>query len=760
MADRQKIFKIYLKLYLSMKKLSLYTIIIVLLAALPAALCAQTGGLLLDLRFNSDGTAYDASPMQMGVETINSGGVSTYYNNTYQCYTASFTNPWSGTPSGYYKINYENNEAFKQALQDGHSMECLLVPVFSTLGTTEVKPFASHQAGGTGFLVCTPSSGGGSNQFTFLPNTTDSKKAWRWALSGITPVSNTYYHLIGVWDKEAGKARIYVNGELKNEVDAGGTFNLPSSGSQWFAVGCDAAPSAGTNAWAGDIVTARVWDKALTQANVDSLWAIVRDQQDQQKKDFISAFSFLSGLGVNGGMDFPVKGTGFLEGDSIRLQSVAPSDTSFLAPIKLTTDGITFSIPQKLKTGSYRLIVVRGKREQDLGVCAFTMLNGFPKGAQVVAHRGWWTKDGGTSQNSRLSLQNALDAGFYGSETDVWITSDGVVVVNHNSSIGGVTIQTSPHSALSSIRLTNNETVPTLEDFLDQLAASKTQTKLIIEIKTHSSQARNYACCDSVVSAVKRRGLQSKVEYIAYSIDNCRRLVWNDSTAMVQYLNGDLGPATLHSYAVMGMDYTKAQFQNNPTWVSGAHERGMITNAYTINAASEMAEVNNMNIDFITTNYPDQAQEIYEYYSAHGYVAPNDTTEAYYSLRDYVRLCEADTTDYSDTLRYDAESVAKYTRALNAARNALNDIKKKDLIYTTLQRALANARNGIARIYPIGDVNRDDHVDSSDVAAVYNFINYGESGSGLTLEQTDLTKDGIITSADIVIVYNSIQARE
>lgn len=77
-----------------------------------------------------------------------------------------------------------------------------------------------------------------------------------------------------------------------------------------------------------------------------------------------------------------------------------------------------------------------------------------------------------------------------------------------------------------------------------------------------------------------------------------------------------------------------------------------------------------------------------------------------------------------------------------------------------MQHALANARNGIARIYPIGDVNSDDHVDSSDVAAVYNFINYGESGSGLTLEQTDLTKDGIITSADIVIIYNSIQARE
>lgn len=745
-----------------MKQLSgLKAFIALLLASLPMAMSAQTGGnLLLDIRFNADGTAYDASPMQMQVETINSGGVSTYYNETYGQYVATFTNPWGGTPTGYYKIDYSSNAAFKQALEDGHTLECLVMPVFSALGTTEVKPFASHQAGGTGFLVCTPSSGGGTNQFTFLPNTTDDSKNWRWALSGVTPVSNTYYHLVGVWDKQAGKARIYINGELKNEVSAGGTFNFPSSGSQWFAVGCDAAPSTGTNAWTGDIVSARVYDNVLTQQDVDSLWATVKALQDQQEKDLITNYSFLSGLGVNGGMDFPVKGTGFQEGDSLLLQAVAATGTSFTVPVNLSSDGITFAIPKELKTGSYRLILIRGERTQDLGACAFTMLNGFPRGAQVIAHRGWWTKGGGTAQNSRLSLQNALDAGFYGSETDVWLTTDGRVVVNHNSSIGGVTIQTSPYSALQNVRLSNGETVPTLDDFLDLLAASTTPTKLIIEIKTHSAADRNNACCDSVVNMVKRRGLQDKVEYIAYSISNCRRLVADDSTAMVQYLNGDLGPATLYSYAVMGMDYTKAQFKNNSTWVSGAHERGMVTNAYTINDASEMAEVNNMDIDFITTNYPDQAQEIYQHYAAHGYVAPNDTTEAYYALRDYVRLCEADTTDYSDSLRYDSESVAKYTRALNAANNALKDIKKKDIIYNALLRALTNAREGITRIYPDGDVNRDDQVDSSDIVAIYNFINNGEEGSGIPLSQADVNNDGAVTSADIATVYNIITASE
>ena len=63
----------------------------------------------------------------------------------------------------------------------------------------------------------------------------------------------------------------------------------------------------------------------------------------------------------------------------------------------------------------------------------------------VTAHRGYWK---GNSANSIEALKKAQDFGFWGSEFDVQMTSDGVPVVNHDDSIGGVAIHDNPLSAV------------------------------------------------------------------------------------------------------------------------------------------------------------------------------------------------------------------------------------------------------------------------------------------------------------------------
>ena len=66
----------------------------------------------------------------------------------------------------------------------------------------EAKFFSSHEAGGTGLMVC-KTSGSRGNELTFLPNvSTTGKSTWRWATSGIVPQPKQYYHVVGVWDKE------------------------------------------------------------------------------------------------------------------------------------------------------------------------------------------------------------------------------------------------------------------------------------------------------------------------------------------------------------------------------------------------------------------------------------------------------------------------------------------------------------------------------------------------------------------------------
>ena len=59
---------------------------------------------------------------------------------------------------------------------------------------------------------------------------------------------------------------------------------------------------------------------------------------------------------------------------------------------------------------------------------------------KVVAHRGYWDVDG-SAQNSIRALEMAAEIGCYGSEFDVNITSDGVVVVNHDATINGIRIE-------------------------------------------------------------------------------------------------------------------------------------------------------------------------------------------------------------------------------------------------------------------------------------------------------------------------------
>jgi glycerophosphoryl diester phosphodiesterase len=53
---------------------------------------------------------------------------------------------------------------------------------------------------------------------------------------------------------------------------------------------------------------------------------------------------------------------------------------------------------------------------------------------QIIAHRGYW-KTNGSAQNSIEALMQADAIKAYGSEVDIWLSSDGIPVVNHDAEI-------------------------------------------------------------------------------------------------------------------------------------------------------------------------------------------------------------------------------------------------------------------------------------------------------------------------------------
>ena len=125
---------------------------------------------------------------------------------------------------------------------------------------------------------------------------------------------------------------------------------------------------------------------------------------------------------------------------------------------------------------------------------------------KVVAHRGFWKTDG-SAQNSIAALVKADSIDCYGSEFDVWLSADGQLVVNHDNSFSGKKIEQTTFGELTSLKLSNGENLPSLEQYFD--AAKKCKTRLILELKPHSDYKREAEAISKIVAMVKKYGYES-----------------------------------------------------------------------------------------------------------------------------------------------------------------------------------------------------------------------------------------------------------
>ena len=104
----------------------------------------------------------------------------------------------------------------------------------------------------------------------------------------------------------------------------------------------------------------------------------------------------------------------------------------------------------------------------------------------IVAHRGFWNcEEAGYAKNSIAALRCAQEAGFWGSEFDVNMTSDGVLLVYHDSDVEGKKIEKHPYAEFKDFKIKNGETIPTIDEFLEQ-GKKYPETMLVYELKPHS----------------------------------------------------------------------------------------------------------------------------------------------------------------------------------------------------------------------------------------------------------------------------------
>jgi len=227
---------------------------------------------------------------------------------------------------------------------------------------------------------------------------------------------------------------------------------------------------------------------------------------------------------------------------------------------------------------------------------------------RVIAHRGYWDVEG-SAQNSIASLQKAQELRIYGSEFDVWMTSDGVLVVNHDAELEGLKIEDTPYAQLKDIRLKNGEKLSTLEAYLAQGKKDK-KTKLILELKSHSSKDKEDRAAAAVVKMVEKAGVKKHTEYISFSLNICKELVRLDPKAEVAYLNGDLSPQEVKTHKITGIDYNLKVLKKNKQWIDEAKKLKMTVNVWTVNSEDDMKEMIAAGVDFITTDKPTVAKKL------------------------------------------------------------------------------------------------------------------------------------------------------
>ncbi|MCD1118152.1 glycerophosphodiester phosphodiesterase family protein [Chryseobacterium turcicum] len=224
---------------------------------------------------------------------------------------------------------------------------------------------------------------------------------------------------------------------------------------------------------------------------------------------------------------------------------------------------------------------------------------------QIIAHRGYFQTNPPTTENSITALQNAQKLKIYGSEFDVRMSKDGVLVINHDEHHGKMEISETDFKELEKLKLSNGEKYPTLKDYLKAGKKDKS-LKLIVEIKPAKTEALENEMVEKTIKMIKEMKLESQCEYISFSLNICKQIKKLAPDFKVQYLRGELSPQQIKEEGLDGLDYHYSVFQKNPTWISEANALGLITNSWTVNEVEIYNELKKQGIGFITTNIPEQ----------------------------------------------------------------------------------------------------------------------------------------------------------
>jgi glycerophosphoryl diester phosphodiesterase len=227
---------------------------------------------------------------------------------------------------------------------------------------------------------------------------------------------------------------------------------------------------------------------------------------------------------------------------------------------------------------------------------------------KIIAHRGAW-KEFNLPENSIASLEKAIELKCDGAEFDVRRTLDGVLVVNHDPLYYGDTIQTNTYAFLNRNKLSNGESLPTLEQYFLKGTQDKHNTLLICEIKAAiKDKAQDALATIETLALAKKLKIEKRIVYISFSKDILSWIKEKQPKATVLYLESDLTIDAVIQNKFDGINLHYTSFKMNSQLSATAKNAGLKIGSWTVNELSDLALLQEQSVEWITTNQPQQFQ--------------------------------------------------------------------------------------------------------------------------------------------------------
>ncbi len=309
-----------------------------------------------------------------------------------------------------------------------------------------------------------------------------------------------------------------------------------------------------------------------------------------------------------------IHGNGFKPGDSFRL-TTGGTVTYDCGAIVLGNTAI-ITLADKMNTSTYEITLVTPKGKEYPAATTEITINDEARLARgpvkIVAHRGYHAD---VPENSLASLRASQLYGFYGSEFDIWITADNVVMVQHDGEFEldstQYRIEDTDYETARKYTLANGEPLPTLDEYLAQ-GKKVPSVKMILEIKTHKDFERTKAAIDSTLALVDKYGMAEQMEYITFCYDACVYLHGLRPDAIVRYLDETSDdyktPEEVAAAKLSGPYPMSGLLKETVDDIRKTHELGMTMAVWDVTPEELDFWIENK-VDIVNTNFPKDFME-------------------------------------------------------------------------------------------------------------------------------------------------------